>query len=215
MKSKYKFFLSFILVILFAIGCKKDNGNLTSFTDDNSKSGLYGTGSLSFESSGIDSGFSVNGAYKPSNQFANDTLSFGSGGFIKDTMLFGKKIKTLITAYEHRFSNSTLNERHILIALTDSVSGLPIGDYAFSRLNSTSQSMAAYLYYFLSDSVNFFQIFVPKNGKLTIESYDSQSRRIKGSFYGTLYSMPPDTSRLINLINGRFDIYMANKYFNY
>ncbi|MBI5475323.1 MAG: hypothetical protein HY964_01140 [Ignavibacteriales bacterium] len=209
----YVLFVFLISEILFFTGCRKENGSTAPST--NNMSGLYGTGLLSFESTGIDSGFSVNGAYKPSNQFANDTLSFGSGGFIKDTMLFGKKIKTLITAYEHRLSNSTLNERHILIALTDTTSGLPIGDYAFSRLNSTSQSMAAYIYYFLSDSVNFFQMFVPKSGKITITSYDIETKNIKGIFDGILYSMPPDTSRQIEILNGKFDIYLSNKYFNY
>lgn len=207
----------FILIaeIIFFSGCENENNNPALPEDKNDKSGLYGNGYFFFESTGVDSGIYATGSYKPSNEFANDTLSQGAGGFVTDTMLFGKKIISLITAYKHEMKNLILNEKIILIGLTDPSSIIQTGEYPFSRFNNISSSSCAYVYFILSDSTNFFQMFVPKSGKITISSYDANTRNIKGIFGGILCSMPPDTSREIQLINGKFDIYLANKYFNY
>ncbi|MBI5021644.1 MAG: hypothetical protein HZB59_09420 [Ignavibacteriales bacterium] len=206
----------FWIIISFLLStCKKENGVNNPTDDSDNKSGLYGTGALSFESTDIDSGLRASGSYKPSNEFANDTASRGAGGFVKDSLLFGKKINGLITGYEHSIINSTLNERILLIALSDTTVGIRPGSYGFSYLNTTLHSPGAYVYFILTDSVNFFRMFVPKTGNLTITSYDAQTRHVIGNFTGILFSMPPDTSRQIQMTNGLFDIYLSDKYFNY
>lgn len=213
MTTKNIFF--WIVISLLLSTCKKEDGVNNPADDSENKSGLYGTGALSFESTDIDSGLRASGSYKPSYEFANDTTSHGAGGFVKDSLLFGKKINGLITGYEHSIINSTLNERILLIAATDTAKGIRLGSYDFSYLNTTLHSPGAYVYFILTDSVNFFQMFVPKNGTLAITSYDAQTRHVIGNFSGTLFSMPPDTSRQIQMTNGVFDIYLSDKYFNY
>ncbi|MBA4312803.1 MAG: hypothetical protein C0417_09255 [Chlorobiaceae bacterium] len=207
----------FFLIIISSLlaSCKKDDGINNPVNDSENKSGLYGTGSLSFESADIDSGLYASGSYKPSNEFANDTATDGAGGFIKDSLLFGKKISGLIAGYEHSIINSTLNEQILLIAIFDTAEGIRLGSYNFSYLNATLNSPGAYVYFILTDSINFFQMFVSKNGNLTITSYDAQTRHVIGNFSGTLFSMPPDTSRQIQMSNGLIDIYLSDKYFNY
>jgi hypothetical protein len=204
-----------IMISLLLSTCKKEDGVNNTVADSENKSGLYGTGTLSFESTDIDSGLCASGSYKPSNEFANDTISHGAGGFVKDSLLFGKKINGLITGYEHSIINSTLNERILLIAMIDTAGGIRPGNYGFSYLNTTIQSPSVYVYFILTDSVNFFQMFVPKNGNLTVTSYDAQTRHVIGNFSGILLSIPPDTSRQIQMTNGVFDIYLSDKYFNY
>lgn len=215
MKPKNILFSLFIMTALAAGGGCENDSSTDPPPDGGGVSGLYGTGELSYESTGIDDSFDVSGSYKPSNLFALDTLGSGAGGFAADTSLFGKKIDALIAAYDHSFNDPVLNERHLLIAISDSASIPRAGNYPVSYQNKTTTSSAAYIYFLLSDSANFYQMFIPKSGLLTVSSYDPGSRRITGSFHATMYGNPPDTSREISMINGSFSIFLAGEYFNY
>jgi len=212
---------AFLLVLLAGLaleqypGCKKDEAATAPPADTGGIAGRYGKGSISFDATGGGGHFSATGKYKPSDQFANDTSGEGAGGFVADTALYGRKIQSMLTGYTHLFVNNTLTERLIVITLYDSSGKLTPRSYPFSRLNSRTAGQAAYVYFFLSDSSNLFQMFVPKSGALTLLSYDTTARHAIGNFSGTLWGSPPDTSIQMQIRNGNFDIYFSDSYFNY
>ncbi|MBI1807327.1 MAG: hypothetical protein HYR76_09790 [Ignavibacteria bacterium] len=217
--TKRVVFLALAIILAAVIsedemGCKKDEDTVNPPPDTTNTGSPYGSGSMSFTTVNGGGAFSVNGPYKTSNQFANDTSSQGAGGFVKDTSLFGKLINAMFVGYTHVSANGSVKERLLVLSLHDSVGSLVTGDYSFSRSNATSTGQRAYVYFFLTDSVNFYELFVPKAGTITLSMFDAATRHAQGTFSGTLWS-PSDTTKQIQLTNGQFDLQLVNRYFSY
>jgi hypothetical protein len=209
-----------ILITLLSLslashGCKNDE-NPVKPPDTTHTGPQYGSGSLSFDASAKGGTFSVSGAYKPSDQFANDTLSSGAGGFRHDTTLFGRTINLLLTAYTHRLHVDTIRERVMQIALYGNSNAIAAGDYPFAPSNAAQPGQAAYVYYFYnnSDSGAFNEVYIPKSGTLHLSSFDAGTKRAQGTFSGTLWGPLPDTTVQVVVTSGAFDITLVSSYFN-
>ena len=194
-------------------GCRKDDGSVMP-PDSGTPTVGYGHGTITMEV--LDGGghFTADGTYKPSDQFASDTLSAGGGGFLYDTTLFSKSIQGMLAGYTHSFSNGVLTERILIMALHSSAFYPDTGRYEFSRSNTGSADHTAFVYFFLSDSLNFHEVFIAKSGLMTVATLDSVERKAGGSFSGILWSLS-DTSRQVEIANGQFELSLANRYFNF
>ena len=210
-----------VYLVLRSGGCTKDEEMTTAPTDTGGVKSTYGTGTMSFDASASGDGhFSATGPYRPSAQFASDTLSQGAGGFIDDTTFQGRRIHGMCVGYIHALMHDTLNERIMIIAFHNDSGGIKTGDYPFSRLNTTSVTNSAYIYFFLSDPTSFHDIYYPKSGTCTIASFNPATRHAVGIFSGILYGpspggFHPDTSEQIEITNGQFDVTCVDRYFAY
>ena len=74
--------------------CRQDAGAVTP-PDTVDSAGMYGHGTISMNAVNGGGDFAVNGAYKPSDQFADDSAGNGAGGFLHDTTLFGRSIQAM------------------------------------------------------------------------------------------------------------------------
>jgi hypothetical protein len=175
----------------------------------------YGHGWISFDADGVEDYFSVTGNYKPSDQFAGDTASEGAGGFVKDTTLFSNDIQMLFAGYLQKQDSVNLTQYLLVIGLQDSLSTPQIGQYPFLKNNHSTGGRNLYLYFLRTDSTHFYEIFVPKSGRLNLTVFDQSALHVHGNFSGTLWGLPPDTSMTLNVTNGIFDLYLADKFFNY
>jgi hypothetical protein len=194
-------------------GCTSDKSSVDQPIEDTLHS-AYGKGSISFN---IDSTvfFNVAGPYKPSDQFANDTASEGAGGFVKDTSLFGNKIQTLLTGYYQKQDSVNLTQYLMVIGLCDSAASLQTGAYTFTKNNHIFIGRNTYIYFIRTDSLHFSEIFVPKTGTLSLTFFNPTDHHVQGSFSGTLWGLPPDTTNTLNVTGGQFDLYLVNTFFNY
>ncbi len=205
-----------IIIFLQSSGCKKDQGPTAPPPPDSGGiAGGYGTGTLSFDAATADGHFTATGPYKPSDKFAGDTLSEGTGGFVQDTALFGDKIQAMISSYTHSLSNGILKERVLVMGLRNTGGTFVTGAYSFARSNVANMARSVYVYFFLSDSANLYSLFVPKSGAVSIVSFDSTTYQAQGVFFGTLWGPVPDTTVKIDIANGIFDIHLTDKYFSY
>lgn len=213
-----KFSLNYILILLTVLnlifsGCESEK--IPTPPSQDSFRGEYGYGWISFDADSTFEYFKVFGNYKPSDQFATDSSSEGAGGFIKDTTLYGNKIQMLLTGYLQRQDSVNLKQYLLVIGLCDSSEALQPGEYTFTKNNNPYPGRNAYVYFVRTDSLHFYEILIPKNGKLSLAFYDVPDRHIQGSFYGTLWGLPPDTLKTLNITNGLFDLYLVDKFFNY
>jgi hypothetical protein len=213
-----KIFAAFLIVTGAAIvfgpytGCKKDGVPVEPPPDTSAAVDVYGSGSLEFDADSAGGHFSTDGKYKPSSQFGSDSSSQGAGGFLADTTVFFNNVSAAFTAYTHELASSVLEERLIVLAVHDTTGILRIGVYPFSRMNTPSTRQAAYLYFFFSDSLNFYKIFIPKNGNLFITSFDPSKKTAAGTFSGFLFGQG-DTLTGTHIVNGRFSLQLAAHYF--
>jgi hypothetical protein len=178
--------------------------------------GHYGSGSLSFDAAGGGGQFAASGKYKPTDQFAHDSISEGAGGFVRDTSLFQRSIQALFAGYVHRLTGGSLFERVLLISVHRDSSGVAVGNYSFAPSNVAQPGRSAYVYFFFSnpDSLAYYDLYVPRNGTLTISSFDPSARHARGTFSGTLWGPSPDTLKLVQVTNGLFDLSCVAAYFN-
>lgn len=205
-----------IFLALQNIGCKKDQGPTAPPPPDGGtiNSG-YGSGTLSCDIAQAGGHFIATGPYTPSDKFATDTLSAGTGGFVADTALFGNKIDGMFSTYTHAMLNGVLNERVLIMALHNTGGKFVTGAYAYAPSNVTNVMRSAYVYFFVSDSANFHTVFIPKSGVVSVVSFDSTNYQAQGVFFGTLWGPAPDTTEKIEITNGIFNINLTNKFFNY
>ena len=209
------------LLVLRSAGCRKDDGTTNPPVDTTVAKSKYGKGTMTFDAAASGGGhFSATGPYRPSSLFAGDTLSQGVGGFADDTTFQGKRIEGMFVGDTHALRHDTLNERIMIIALHTDSGSIRLGDYPFSRLNTSSDLNAAYVYFFFSDSVSFHDIYYPKSGTCTLTSFNPSTGHAIGTFSGILYGpspggFHPDTSKQIEISNGEFDIICVSKYFAY
>jgi hypothetical protein len=201
-----------VLVFLFT-GCKKDEGPPGTPIDTVGNVGQYGAGTLYFTADSAGGQFLVNGKYKPSDQFATDSLSEGAGGFIRDTSLFQREIGAMLAGYTHHLFNGTLNERWVVITLHGDSGVVAPGDYPFAPSNAAQNGRGAYFYFALSDSVTFHDIYVSKSGTLNLSSFNASTRHLQGTFAGTFWGPFPDTLRRIEIRGGGFDISAVGNYY--
>ena len=202
-----------VSTVVIYYGCK-NNDPTGSYGEDNSNP--YGKGSLSFDAVDAGGHFSADSSYIPSNQFADDTLSRGAGGFVYDTTVSGRPLKARLSAYIHSFQNGLLNERLIVITLHNNSGSLSTGDYALTLSDSGSASITANIVFlFFSDSLAVYSVFEATSGTLSLTSFNADSNHLQGTFSGSLRGIPPDTSTHIQITNGLFDIYAAKHYFDY
>lgn len=201
----------FIAAVLILWGCNTDQAP----TDPDEDTDPYGHGWIRFDAEGTVEYFSVTGQYKPSDQFAYDTTSEGAGGFIKDTTLFGDDIQMLFTGYLQKQDSFSLTQYLMVMGLCDSFPTPQAGQYPFAKNNVNSGGRNLYIYFVRTDSIHFYEIFVPKTGTLNLTLFDQTERHVHGNFSGTLWGMLPDTSMTLNVANGIFDLYLADRFFNY
>jgi hypothetical protein len=202
-------------LLVFFSGCTSDKTSVDQPTED-TLHGVYGKGSIAFD---IDSTlhFNVTGAYKPSDQFQNDTLSQGAGGFLKDTLvatLFNHQIQALLAGYSQKQDTLNLTRYLLVIGLCDSGTSLHTGQYQFAKNNQNLNGRSMYAYFIPADSTHYSDIYVPKTGSLSLTLFDQSNRHVRGTLSGTLY-LPPDTTITISLTNGQFDLYLVKTFFNY
>ena len=210
-------FVCAVAVLIFCSGgCKKDSNPVTVPPGGTDTVGPYGSGSFSFDAAGGGGQFATTGKYKPTDQFANDSMSEGAGGFVRDTSLFQRRIQGLFAGYVHRLAGGSLFERVIMISVDRDSAGLSGGNYSFAVSNIAQSGRSAYVYFFFSnpDSLAFYDLYVPRSGALTISSYDPSAKRARGAFSGTLWGPFPDTLKLIQVTNGQFDISCVTAYFS-
>ena len=207
---------SLALLIVCNGGCKKDSSPVTVPPGSTDTVGHYGTGSLSFDAAGGGGHFAATGKYKPTDQFANDSMSEGAGGFVRDTSLFQRRIQGLFAGYVHRLAGGSLFERVTMISVDSDSGGLSAGNYSFAPSNIAQSGRSAYVYFFFSnpDSLAFYDLYVPRSGTLTISSFDPSAKHARGAFSGTLWGPFPDTLKLIQVANGQFDISYVTAYFS-
>jgi hypothetical protein len=206
------FYFFTAILIYFLAGCESHS---VKPPEEEIPIGTYGQGSISFNADSTIGYFNVTGKYKPSDQWTADTASQGAGGFIKDTTLFNNKIQMLLTGYLQKQDSINLKQYLIVIGLCDSSTVPRTGVYYFSKNNVGSQGRNNYIYFVRTDSSHFYEIFVPKIGILFLTSFNQTERHVQGSFFGTLWGLPPDTLTTLKVTDGLFDLYLADKFFNY
>jgi hypothetical protein len=214
--SMQTFVLAIIICLSFLAvfsGCTSDDSSLDKPPGD-TLHGVYGKGSISLDVDGT-AYFNATGPYKPSNQFANDTASEGAGGFVKDTALFGNKIQALLAGYYQKQDSLNMTQYLLVIGLCDTSTSLQTGVYPFSKNNHSLTGRNTYIYFIRTDSLHFSEILVPKTGILSLSAFEPTDRHAQGSFAGTLWGLPPDTTITLNVTSGQFDLYLVDKFFNY
>ena len=195
------------------IGCRNNDPVGPGGNHDSAK---YGKGSMSFDATDAGGYFAASGKYIPSDQFADDSLSQGAGGFVYDTSIAGKPLRARFAGYTQRLTHGMLNERLIVFTLYDSLGPLSAGDYVFDLSDTASSGKFAEVnFLFFSDSLSQYSVFEGKNGTLTLSLFNTASNHVQGTFSGTLQGVPPDTSIHIQISNGLFDITFVKQYFNY
>jgi hypothetical protein len=213
-KPVIKLLFSFVIALSFILaGCKSDENS--ALPDEDQVRGVYGSGMISFSADSTRGYFAVIGKYKPSDQFAADTASQGAGGLIKDTTLYNNKIQMLFAGYLQKQDSINLTQYLLVIGLCDAAATPRIGEYSFVKNNEGSIGRNIYVYFVRTDSVHFYEIFVPKTGTLSLTLFDQTERHVRGNFEGTLWGLPPDTSMTLNISDGLFDLYLVDKFFNY
>jgi len=207
---------SLTLLIVCIYGCRKDSNPASVPPTGTDTVGRYGSGSVSFDAAGGGGQFAATGKYKPTDQFANDSMSEGAGGFVRDTSLFQRRIQGLFAGYVHRLAGGSLSERVIMISVRGDSAGISAGNYPFAASNIAQSGRSAYVYFFFSnpDSLAYYDLYVPRSGTLTISSFDPSARHARGAFSGTLWGPSPDTLKLIQVTQGQFDISYVTAYFN-
>ncbi|HEY6190818.1 MAG TPA: hypothetical protein VI215_00670 [Bacteroidota bacterium] len=201
------------LFIVLYPGCADKDVPPETPADTTSAIGHYGAGTLNFSAEGGGGEFAVNGKYKPSDQFATDSSSQGAGGFVRDTMVFQRRIGAMVAGYIHHLAGGVLNERWLVMTLHGTSNVVNPGDFPFAPSNAEQAGQAAYLYFALSDSVTFHDIYVPRSGTVTLSSYNRTTRRLQGTFTGTLWGPFPDTLRQIQVSGGGFDLTCVSGYY--
>ena len=208
--------VSLILVVAMELpyGCRKNDDPLSADTTGGGEIPDYGRGSVSFIASGGGGAFAVTGPYVPSDEFLDDTAAGqGAGGFVRDTSLFGNRIKGLFSAYMHAFQGGVASDRVIVLLLNSSSDTLTTGDYAFSGFSTPAAGNTAYVYFNLTNSKTPNPIFEADSGMITLSLIDRSSRHVQGTFSGALKNLT-DTST-VQLMDGRFDILYSANYFNF
>ncbi len=203
------------IILIASHGCKNEE-TPTKPPDTTHTVVHYGSGSLSFDAAPKGGTFSVSGSYKPSDQFATDSLSTGAGGFRHDTTLYQRTVNLLLAAYTHVLHGDTIRERWLQLALRGNANVIATGDYPFAPSNAAQAGQAAYVYYIYtnSDSGAFHEVYTPKTGTFHLSSFDAATKRAQGTFSGTLWGPLPDTTVQIEVTSGVFDVTLVSNYFN-
>ena len=193
-------------------GCTPDKCSVNKPTLD-TLHGAYGEGVINFE---VDTTlhFNVAGKYKPSDQFLNDSLSQGAGGYLKDTTLNRNKIQALVTGYFQKQDSAYFTQYHLVIGVCDTSASLHTGIYSFVKNNQHAVGRNAYAHFLWTDSTHFFETFIPKSGRFILSSFNQSDGHLQGSFWGTFWS-DIDTSVTINISSGQFNVYLVKTFFNY
>ena len=175
----------------------------------------FGTGTIGLRAAALGDTLIFAGDYRTSSQFLSDTLeSRGAGGFVSDTVVASNPLRGMVVGYLHSPRSGSVYERIIVCELYGAASGLQPGMYIFSRIGTTPSGNYARVHFFFSDSVHPFSFFDAKSGSLVLTSIDTCAHRIRGVFSGTVTD-PSDTTRVIQLTGGQFDIVYTDQYFSF
>ncbi|GEM_PF-3647668 len=196
-------------------GCKIEEPPPPPSTCDTYVKTSFGTGSIALKAPALGDTLTFTGDYTTSSQFLSDTLaSHGAGGFVHDTVVASKPLRGMVVGYLHSPRSGYVYERIIVCELFGAAAGLQPGMYTFSRIGGTPSGNYAQVHFFFSDSVHPFSFFDAKSGSLVLISIDTCAHRIRGVFGGTVAD-PSDTTKVIQLTGGQFDILYTDHYFSF
>ena len=174
----------------------------------------FGTGTLSFTTTlnGVKDSLLLNGNYVASNQFVNDTFFVqGAGGYARNT---SAAQKGLVAGFVHRPSGGSVYER--IIAFSIFGPAIDIKTYSLVRSDATPAGAYVKATFLLADSLNPpYTIYTSKVGSFIISALDTCSQHLAGTFSGTFQGLPPDTTKIIQITNGKFDITYVDNAFSY
>ena len=220
MANRKFIFIPIAVVALICIleqqsGCRKDETPLSPAPCGDRNRTPYGTGSISFAFNAGGDSILYLGQYVSSDQFINDTIARrGVGGFVHDTLVALKPLKGMVVGFLHSLHSGIFYDTVLVLRVYNNSGPIALGDYAFAKSNANPSGKYSNVILLATDALHQYSIFEAKDGKFTLSLFDTCNQKLKGTFAGTLWDRS-DTSKQIQLDNGKYDVKYVDHYFNY